>query len=564
MTFSFGKNENPLDLSKGADTGGKLPSKPTGPLPTPALGKSLPKPPALVKPPIVDSQQGQGQQRTSLPEPPQRMAPQPPQRAVQPQREPIVQEPVYSPQSPEQAYAEEQQSPQQGYASYDNQYAQAGQPVPQSNDYGQNQYNPNQGQHNYPAQQPSQSFHPTGSVRPGEAGYVAPIVETETEKPVKKGLFSSPKPKRESNARKGKGTKEKKVSAYTGSRSKVLWARIAVFSILGILILAGLNSFIPKSSGLTASDGPLILSQVRENLGVSNFPATAGAGDAVGFSKTYLSFDNNNQDARDAALAIYAPKNVISNIDPRLATDAELKVAAASGTRPTTSVQPGDTSRTPVITGKQVVTDGPYLTRSVMIQGGKDAIFTTRTQINGKDWVYMEIPMIYNPSSGNISVAGSPTFINPINTTNVPSNQYEPKWANDTEVVAAVSADMTNYMKAWSVSDKATLERLTVKENGASAATDSALHGLNGSLTFLDVSSLTVEQKAKPVAGDSQATIDNERLRQGMITVDWMEPSSGLVYSQTYSIQLQYVNNYWYVKDIQNIATTQGLAKDKL
>jgi len=587
MNFAFGKNEEPLDLTKGGDAGSAV-RRPTTPV-TP--------PPSIAMPREAEPQKVAAPEATEVPRPtalPQlpRKAPQlPPPTIAKPPTRTVAAPPVYSPApstlptrrevapEPEQYHEEPsypsqatqpsprpsseyreqkyQSAPQQDYAPQEQDYGQGYRqeaPAPQSQ-YGNNNRNnrPETPRESFnPAQQPNRSTN-MGSLSNNQAP-----VEQVVQMVDRKGRPITPKAPK---SRKGKPVKEekKKTSSFTGNRQKVLWARVAVFGILGILIIAGLSSFIPKSSGLTSSDGPLIVQKVKESLGISDFPATAGEGIALGFSKVYLNYNPDDRDTRYNLLLGYAPEGVIGTIDPSIANEAQI---AAANTQGAETATPGAVAT--MKNGAQTVTDGPYLVRTVMVQGGETAIFTTKTQVNGKTWIYMEIPMRYDATTGSVTVAASPTFVKPIETGTIAAGTYDAKWNDDDTVVDAINDDMTNYMRAWGAGDTATLERFTVKDGSKNLSTPAALSGLDGSVRFVSIDDLSVELKPALESGATASDKADFYVRDGRVTVSWLEPESGLVYSQTYQLELKYVNSDWFVQDIQNLSIGTNEYKDKL
>lgn len=520
MSFSFPKNNGPLDLSKGQDKPNDEPiskssegasnvpsSKPIPSLPPKAPSRLTPLPPA-----------------PNAPQKPANDAPKPlqplpaipsstPYRGSQAHQENVAKPSL--PNTPPIPEATEYATPEQ--------YAQP--PVQETPVYTPEQY----------AQPPVQTYQPQGT----------PEVNK------KKGFKS----------KKGSTTKPRKPSSFAGARRKVLIARITIFSILAILVFSGVSSFLPKSSGLSASDGPLIISKVRENLNFTDFPRTAGEGFALGFTKAYLNYDPTNREPRLVELANYASPEILSKIDMRPATKEEIaKVVTDASEEEEVTPEPEETTNVEgeaVINtaGTQVITDGPYLVGSKMFKGGEAAVFTTKTKINDKSWLYMQIPMFYDSTTGSISVSGSPTFVNPIDVAKVPSTENSYTWTSDNEVAKAITADMTNYMKAWAASDTPTLERLTVKRDGKNVATPEAMKGLDNKVALLNLEDLSVEGKGT-LAPDATASDKADfYTRQAQITVRWLEPSSGIVYSQTYRLVLNYVNDDWFVEDIQSVSS---------
>lgn len=595
MNFAFGKNDEPLDLTKGGDAG-SVSNKP----PMPSTSGAIPKIVTPMEEPVPETSQ------PNTPVAAQRKAPQlpPPTLAVPPRRT-ITPPPVYSPPAsmakrPESSTQEEregQQYPQdQQYQTPAPRNAQPethyttdnyGSPTVSSDNYDtQPENNYNQGYRQEPPtnQQPSQiqdlrQAGPAASYnnQPPKQEYNSPNnagVNQAQQQPQqqiqmvdRKGRPVTPKV---AKAAKSKPVKDpNKRSSYTGDRRKVLLARIAVFGILGILVLAGLSSFIPKASGLSASDGPLIIQKVKENLGITDFPATTGEGIALGFSKVYLGYNPTDRDTRYNLLLGYAPESILTSIDPSIASQVQLAAAAespeatpADPEAPATEVPVEPVAVVP--TGIQSVTDGPYLVRTVMIQGGESAIFTTKTQVNNKTWIYMEIPMLYNAENNTVTVSGSPTFVRPIGTSSVPANQYTPKWNNDDTVVTAMDDDMTNYMRAWGAGNESTLDRFVVKDGGKVLSTPEAYQGLDGTVRLVSVNEFTVE--LKPALEDSATSADRADFytRDALTTVSWLESGSGLVYSQTYQLELKYVNNGWFIQDIHSSAIGTNEYKDKL
>jgi hypothetical protein len=557
MSFQFNKNEEPIDLTKGGDNGTAPVAKSNGdavkrdlpPLP----GRALPGLPPRVEtgrvtPPAVPT-------RAPLAAPPTRATPpitNPVERAPQPEPETFrpPAEPSY-------------QNPSTRVPEYDGSY--------------QPQYNPNQQapsrQEDYyrePERQRTPQREERGYNNGNPEGYQAARrnspeaealfsanrpAEVEEEEPQKKGFFSSGK-KPTKKGKKGAENKTKSgptKSQFAGDRRKVLIARVVVFSILGILILSGISSFLPKQSGLTTSDGPLIISKVRENLGVTDFPKTAGEGMALGFSQTYLNYDSASREARATKLGEYVSTAILNNIDIRPASADE--IAAANAT--VAPVEGEELSTAPSTTGPatQTVTEGPYLIKSTMLKYGEAAVFTTKTEVNGNTWLYMQVPMFYDKTKGTLSVSGSPTFVNPINVAAVPQSEYTLGWTGDRVIEDLVRDDLSGYMRAWAASDTTTIERLTIKKDGKNAATSEALTGLNGSVKLVRMSDLSVEQKPalKPDSSDEEKAGFNTR--QAQITVLWLEPQSGTAYSQNYRLVLQYANDDWFIADIQNVTT---------
>ena len=470
---------------------------------------SLPQRPALNTPP---AKPGLGGVPNPTAQTPPRFPSQPQQPAVQ---QPTSQQSGYVRPNPQQAPSFTQEQPQQQFQ----------QPQPQQWSGQEPQQQPyNNG---YTQQAPQQSAPPVSTLF-DSAGEEQP-----------KGRSS--KLKRKNNS---KNLKTAKGSAYSGKRRNVFIARIAIFAILALLVGNGVMNMVPKGSGLTASDGPLIISKVRENLNISDFPRTKGEGTALAFTNTYLNYTPETREERAEALKIFAPEKVLSQNEIRPATEQELTAAGLP---------------VGVDTTVQVVSEGPYVVSSLMFKGGTAALITTMSQINNGEWIYLQIPMYYNKDNGNVTVSGPITFGPPNGTTEVPANETTDTWNDNKEISSSIKEDISTYMIAWAASDTTNIERYLVKEDGKVAATLEARKGLGGSVQVLSVSSLTVQDKKKPEE-ETAAAMADYNTRQAEVKVMFLDPSSNMVYQQTFRMVLKYVNEDWFVEDIRN--TVVALDRD--
>lgn len=366
-------------------------------------------------------------------------------------------------------------------------------------------------------------------------------------------------------------TKEQKGSAWGGKRKNVVIARVVVFGIVGLLAIGGIASMIPKSSNLTASDTTNILSQVRQNLNVTDFPKARGEGIAVSFTKLYLNIDPAQKSQRFEELKRYVSEDILAEIDPHVATEQELAAAgsedAASYEDTGTGTDEGIEEEEPVevitdpgtpaptSTGVQLVTDGPYLVKSEMFKGGSAAIFTTMTEINNTRWVFLEVPMYWDSTTDAISISGSPTFSSPIDVATVPDRENTSSWNNDREIEGIMKDSIAKYMKAWSESDTASITRYLHLKDGKILSTTAAQTGLGDTVKFVKLNSFSVEGKKKPEEGASAQQVQDFRERDADISVTFLEPSSGIAYTQNFRLILRYDNSNWFVYDIKNISS---------
>lgn len=355
-------------------------------------------------------------------------------------------------------------------------------------------------------------------------------------------------------SRKGAKTKEKvqKPNQYAGSRKKVLYSRIAVFGIIGVLALSGLWSYIPKASNLTASDNAQIISNVRADLGMTYFPNEAGEGWSRGFIQAYLNYNPEIADVRKELLNTYASEDFIESIDIKGLSEGNMQ-SLTKIEKPTEADLLNIAGITN--TSQQAITQGPFLMKTEMLPGNTTAVYSYRVQINGNNWAYIEVPVFYDSENRAMSISGTPTFRSIIPIADVPKAAFNPAFTNDLAVNKLVKTDITNYFKAWAASDQETIDRYLIKENGKNVATPQASTGLGGSMKFLGMDELTVQEKKLPV--DEEITADMRadfNKRYALAKVQFVEPTSGLVYTQNFQLILEFTNDNWFIKDIRNVS----------
>lgn len=385
----------------------------------------------------------------------------------------------------------------------------------------------------------------------------------------------APRPRDEDVAPRGKGkgklsgvTKASKKgpkgpSNWSGGRKKVLIARIVIFTILGLLVFAGIRSFLPQASNLTAADQQTLIGNVRQELGITDFPATTGESVALGFSEVYLSYGVNSREQREAQLLRYVPQDILDNIDVRFASEADLAAADATPVTPDPDAE-GAGEGDDIEPDVQVVTGGPYVMGRTMVAGGENAVYTTATEVNNGSWIYMQVPLYYDAETTSVSVSGSPSFTDGPKAGPVPTGLLAQSWPEDSTVEDAIEADITNYFRAWAASDTASIDRFVLKRDGQVAASENAIRGLNGALRLIRVDDIAVELKERPEEGAAQEAIDDFRQREARVTVVWLEPSSNLVYTQTYAMKIAYTNENWFIEDIENQGVTLGQSRERL
>jgi hypothetical protein len=576
MPFAFDDNDDDeLDLSKGGDNGAS-PARPA-PLNKPAAQRPAPRtpsrpvtaPPASGRPVSGASHQAPGT-RPNIPQVPlpsrsqpvqpaaQRPTPvqqrpqvqaQPPQRQPAPQvvdfdddavsfptRDTAPQSRDYAPEpqmyQPEQDFDQVMYQPEpQTDNTYENDYNLPQEPAPQ---FGQRGYSSQEQQY---APAPTQGFRQqtdfSGSGMPGRKQLSEDAMNVFDADSAPRQQAQSTDDTEEPTNKKGKKKKGKPAKPaggnWAGDRKKVLAIRLVTGGLLAFLVLVGLKSmFIPPT--VPSRDDVAAVAQAA--LGQTGFPSTEGEGVATGFTRTFLSYtpDQAGREARAIKMLNYAPENVVKLIDPNFGTTIN-----------------DQQEEVPVT---QTVTDGPYLIDSESIDA-THAVFTTLTQVNNSKWIYLQVPMLYNPDNNTLAVSGYPTFVPPTDVAKVPETEAVPQWSNDDEVEKSFSSDLTNYLKAWAGSDRDLISRYIDDD-----ATLNAKTGLGGTVEFNRLDDLSIEL----VEDDSVTQNPNERRAQANVT--WVDPLNSVTYSQAYRLTIRKIDDRWYVHDIKNSALVSGANVD--
>lgn len=365
------------------------------------------------------------------------------------------------------------------------------------------------------------------------------VVEDEDEAPQKKTRGRKTVTKKPAAKSKAKQRPPKKQGNYSGGRNKVLFLRIGVFAALGVLVLLGAKSILLPGSGPTKDQ---VMSAAKEALGQTGFPQDAGVGFATAFTKTFLTMDPAQVAQRDAQLKNYAPEDVIQTIDLRYRTDQDT-ITAADGT--TSAPAPALEAAPGANQASQSVTQGPYFVGAKNVDE-KNSVITTLSQLNNNQWVYLQIPITYDPTTLGLAVSATPTFLSPTLLAKVNADAGEPSWQSDTDVVQAFQSDLENYLLAWSASDSNLISRYITTD-----ATVATKTGLENTVKFSRLAELSVESVTE------ESLTPNTRRAQA--DVIWIDPATNIVYTQSYRLVIEkQPDNRWYVKDITNLGLIPG------
>lgn len=339
------------------------------------------------------------------------------------------------------------------------------------------------------------------------------------------------KPEPVAKGKKARGSKNKKSNdvvkapgSFAGQRRNVLIMRIVAGALVLSIMGVGVNSVFNPPPVPTRTD---VKKLVREEMNITEFPTEAGYPFITAFTREYLTFDPTERNNKSTALKMFTDDSLAS------------KLAGASG---------------PEIIQK--VIDGPIVS-GVKATSDNDAVYTVGAKISTGEtavptWLYLDIPVYYNPETLTYIVSGTPAFATPPVQPTSAAPALEAPYSNDTKLASDLELKMSDFFKAWASSDPTQIE-LFVDKDLADVETKS---GLQGTVNFSDLSQFKVEKKAE---GD----VSNEEYgtRRAQAKVIWASPlSSKLTYEQNYELILKLGDNStWYVADITGGVRTSGI-----
>lgn len=325
----------------------------------------------------------------------------------------------------------------------------------------------------------------------------------------------SSKSKSKNNKKKprGKNAKPEKVSKYAGDRKKVLWLQITVYSVLGMMILAGAKATFLPNTGPTPQQ---VIATVKKGIGMTDFPTSRGEGFVLAFSDVYLSLNDGGIAERNKNLALYMPLSVVQ--------------------------EQGFQQSGPAT---QTITGGPYI-NSVKSVDDNNAIYTVSAQVNDGIWIYMDVPVYYDTKNDSFAISGTPAFTAAPEQAAVPA---QPKgWtADDKAVVDAFTPNAELFFDAWAKSDKKAMNPFLTED-----ANTTAKVGLNGTAKFSRLASVSVEPKPE------FADVSKGEIRQARVAVVWENPYvANTSYQQNYDLTLKKVADQWRIQSIDGGVPTE-------
>jgi len=393
------------------------------------------------------------------------------------------------------------------------------QPEPRQPEYSQQQTQAPQ-----PAYTPAPSHQSAAVSTPYTQPPVA-LSSPEEEPVTRKGKAAKKSSKKEPKAK--KTAKEKPEKVWDGDRKKILYIRLGVGLVAGVLLIAGMKSIVAPNNGPSPAQ---VKAAAQEAVNYTGFPTLSGEQFSIDFARTYFNYDNND-DRRSEALANFGSEELIKKVDIQPISAGEYTAANPSSSYNDYSVT-------------QKVTYGPYVV-STDNRDENNAVFTVKVGLDSGAVLYMDVPVKYNAKNYSLTLAGPPSFVKPIqNTGSTEETEYTVDFGSgDKDIQADFTPDLEAYLNAWALSDSTIVNRYLLE-----GATDNAKKGLQKSVQFKSLDEFIVEplDEARPNTANA---------RRAEITVTWFDPATGLSYPQQYRMLLGLnQENNWSVYDIENFA----------
>lgn len=295
------------------------------------------------------------------------------------------------------------------------------------------------------------------------------------------------------------------------ARWRVIALRVAVWSVLAIVALAGLRAIIapPRVSTTAIADA------VAAEYGLNNFPEAEGEAVSLAFARIYLTYSPESGQARTDKLRSLVADDLVKA--PWLQESTEKSQSVVAGPY---------LLEEPTIGPEQFAT---YKVRAGVIDPAAAATAKKNGEILNPSWVYLSIPIFW-ADNGGVSVSGPPAFI-PGYPNASQSGSFNLTYDNEASQSARI--DLRNFFVAWSESDSVALARYTKPDSTAYV-----LAGLGNTVSLNELDKVQVEASADPYAP-----------RFAQATVRWNY--RGTEMAQGYRLEVvQDEQGRWYVLDL--------------
>ena len=282
-----------------------------------------------------------------------------------------------------------------------------------------------------------------------------------------------------------------------------------IYAVLGLVFLLGLKALLLPTPVPSTS---AVADDVAVELGFNGFPDEQARTLVTQFLSTYFTV-SGDMSTRTEMLEQYAPSVSNDYLTVPL-SDSTATVAIVRG---------------PFLHSRDVVSDDQSMyTASALVQVGK----------NAPEWWYVKVPVYGDADTGYVAISGAPARIPAIGVADITQEELS---STDPEVVDEVSAKLTLFFPEWAASSSLLPEYLS------SSASDAAVTGMNGTVTFRGLgSNIWVEPS------DDTATFPTgiSDVREVRVDVIWADGKSSWLQEYLVTVEQSELDGKWFVADV--------------
>lgn len=305
----------------------------------------------------------------------------------------------------------------------------------------------------------------------------------------------------------------KPANKFKGNRKVVLYARIGIGVVAGIILIAGVKTVFFPTKFPTPEQ---VIAVVKTDLNVTKFPVTQATGFVTDFTNTYFSYDPTNTSARDEALKKYISSNLLNSTNMNF-------VSTGGGERVT-----------------QTVVGTPLIVKTVSVDDN-NAVFTMQVILSTGTTLYVDVPIYYNPDINGMAVSAPLSIMPSVGTAKVPADNHSIAWNEDKQVEDTLKPDLEKYLQAWAASDETSISRYINKDSNLNTKL-----GLSGSVQFNRLDTLKVQAAATDGSSDP-------KIRQAYASVIWQDSNNkSMTYNQAYLLTIKQDGGRWYINNIES------------
>lgn len=362
----------------------------------------------------------------------------------------------------------------------------------------------------------------------------------------------------------------KNKNPFEGDRKKILQIRIIAGIVAGLIMIAGVWSFIPKPG---FKDDPTSINAALTFNAKYDSIRMASEAYALRFATDFLNRTETTEAYRQETMTTYMSPDALSQVDFTLAS------VPSSQNREGVKIYQQVTSGPYVYNVNNITAEAIQAQRvdgvngfvlSILVsayvtpyvnQNEANTVTESIPDLKPK-WVYLAVPVMHNYETKQTTLYGFPTFVTPEITAGL--DKYltpykEADWGSqgdDLSDNSVLVAQLENYLDEWSKQTPNEKVSSNLKALISSDATVRAQQGLAGKYTKVNGQNIIYNVNVKPLPEDVEATPST--LREALVTVKWTDNFEGIsanssqsVYVQQYVIYFKGSSDKWEIVDIK-------------